>query len=256
MKLKTLNNKNRFIKNFTKQQNNSDFIIDSLSSIKEYLKFKPESIIKIRYAKHKASQLNNIFKNAVRSNVPIELIKNPQQEPHLYAKITVTPKDFNYLIKDIKTNPDINFIIALDHVQDPANVGAIVRSAAFFNIKYILIPSQRQATITQTVVNTSMGGLALVELVIVNNIVRALTQLKEYGFWVLGADMQGEPCENLCGFYDKIVLVLGNENKGLSPLVIKKSDKLIKISTNISKLDSLNVSVAAGILMYSLKTKR
>ncbi len=139
-------------------------------------------------------------------------------------------------------------VLALDHVQDPRNLGAITRSAGFFGIRSIVVPERRQVLLTQASVATAQGGFAVSDLVCAVNLPRALRELKDQGYWVIGATMDGEPAPKLVGVYDKVVLVLGAEETGLSRGVAELCDRKVGIQ-GAGQLDSLNVSVATGILL-------
>lgn len=141
-------------------------------------------------------------------------------------------------------------VLVLDHITDPRNLGAIVRSASFFGIAYVIAAKDRQVGITQGAVNTAQGGFAWTHLVQVANVPRVLETLKESGFWVAGADMKGEPLIRVAGKYERCAYVLGSEDKGISDLVRKRCDLIVSIPGG-GALESLNVSVAASILMYA-----
>lgn len=141
-------------------------------------------------------------------------------------------------------------VLALDHLQDPRNVGALIRSAAFLGVKYVMMPRDRQVGLTGAVVHCSRGGLGHVQVVEVRNLARALELVKKHGYWVIGADMDGEDVAEVGGMYEKSVLVLGHEGSGLSPLMRRKCDRIVKVSG--AHISSLNVSVAGGILMRDL----
>lgn len=142
-------------------------------------------------------------------------------------------------------------LLLLDGITDPQNLGAILRSADQFGVDLVLIPQRRSAKESPLVHTISAGASAWVNTVSVVNLVRAMEQLKEYGFWIYGADMEGDPLwgARLGG---KSALVLGSEGKGISALVKKKCDALLKIPTT-GHIDSLNVSVATGIMLYEYR---
>lgn len=144
-------------------------------------------------------------------------------------------------------------LVMLDHLQDPRNMGAIVRSGAFFGVPFIFLPQNRQAGIGDAMVRCSRGGLGYVRLVQVVNLERTLVALQSMGYWVVGADMMGEDVSEVQGVYDKLVLVLGSEGRGVSRLLRQRCDRMVRISGIGQKEGaSLNVSVAAGILMRDL----
>lgn len=142
-------------------------------------------------------------------------------------------------------------ILVLDHIQDPRNYGAIIRTAAYFGVKHIIVATDRQADITPTVIHCARGGIGYVKIIQVVNVARVLDQLKALGYWVLGADMGGEDYELIQGFYAHAALVIGNEGHGLSATIRKKCDRIIRIAGG-GGFHSLNVSVACGILMSAL----
>ena len=115
----------------------------------------------------------------------------------------------------------------------------------------MIAPRTRQVMLTEASVGTSQGAFALTDLVLVPNLVRALEILKELGYWILAADGEGEAFQKTVGMFEKVVLVLGAEQEGVSALVKKKADKLIGITGAQRAVESLNVSVAAGILLQS-----
>lgn len=144
-----------------------------------------------------------------------------------------------------------NFIVMLDHLEDPHNLGAIIRTCESAGIKSIIIPKDRSVQVNGTVMKVSSGALERVNVAQVNNLVNAINTLKDNGFFIYGADMSGRDYKTN-KYPDKVVLVIGNEGSGLSKLVKDNCDELIKIKM-IGEINSLNASVAAGILMYGIK---
>lgn len=142
-----------------------------------------------------------------------------------------------------------NLILALDQVEDPGNLGALMRSAAAFKAAGIIVPRDRTAPLTPAAVKASAGASENMPLVRVVNLRRALDTMRDYGFWMVGAE--GGESENLFDFSfpDKTVLVLGSEGRGLSPLIKKNCDFLLSIPQETALVSSLNVSVAGGIIM-------
>jgi 23S rRNA (guanosine2251-2'-O)-methyltransferase len=145
-------------------------------------------------------------------------------------------------------------VLALDGVTDVHNLGALLRSADLFCLDAVIIPERRSAKDSGIVAKISSGASAFVPLFEVTNLVRGLTALKDAGFWIYGADMDGEsaPEAKLAG---NAVLVMGSEGKGLSRLVRETCDQLIRIPTG-GHVDSFNVSVAGGILMYETRRQQ
>lgn len=146
------------------------------------------------------------------------------------------------------------FIIVLDKIEDPHNLGAIIRTAECTGAHGVIIPERRSAGLSYTVEKTSAGALEYMPVVRVKNISAVLQKLKDKGIWVYGADMDGEHYKKV-NFDGAVALVIGNEGKGISPLVAKDCDVIVSLPMK-GKINSLNASVAAGILMYEIADKR
>ncbi len=146
------------------------------------------------------------------------------------------------------------FIIVLDKIEDPHNLGAIIRTAECAGAHGVIIPERRSAGLSYTVEKTSAGALEYMPVVRVKNISAVLQKLKNKGIWVYGADMDGEHYKKV-NFDGAVALVIGNEGKGISPLVAKDCDVIVSLPMK-GKINSLNASVAAGILMYEIADKR
>ncbi len=142
------------------------------------------------------------------------------------------------------------FVLILDHLEDPHNLGAIIRSAEAAGIKYIILPKDRSVRINETVMKVSAGSLDRVSIILVNNIVNAIQELQKNDFFVYASVMNGKDYRSV-SYSSKKALIIGNEGKGIHQLVQKKSDELISIPMN-GKINSLNASVAAGILIFHM----
>lgn len=146
------------------------------------------------------------------------------------------------------------FIILLDNIEDPHNLGAIIRTANLAGAHGVIIPKNRAVGLTATVARTSAGALNYTPVAKVTNLGRTIDDLKEQGIWFACADMDGQPMysQNLTG---PIGLVIGNEGEGVSRLVRQKCDYVCSIPMK-GDIDSLNASVAAGVLMYEVVRQR
>jgi 23S rRNA (guanosine2251-2'-O)-methyltransferase len=145
-------------------------------------------------------------------------------------------------------------ILVLDSITDPHNYGAILRSADQFEVDLVIIPERKSVKETDIVSITSAGASSYINQVTVPNVSRALDFLKGKNFWVYGADMDGTAAHR-CELKGKIVLVMGSEGKGIRALVKEKCDIHIKIPVR-GHIDSLNVSVATGILLYEIRRQQ
>jgi len=144
--------------------------------------------------------------------------------------------------------------LILDEITDPHNYGAILRSCDQFGVDIVISRNRRNAKHAGVISQTSAGAVSWVPQAEVPNLVRAVGQLKDAGFWIYGADMKGEPVyeKDLRG---RAALVLGGEGSGISRLLKESCDGLIGIPSR-GKIDSLNVSVAAGVLLYEVVRQR
>lgn len=233
------------------------YVVEGVAAIREYLRHRPASVLKI-FAKERALR-------AVKeefSGFKCEITSVPDADPEslpptpAWAHVKHDSVDWTTFIERISSSKksENNLILVLDHISDPRNLGAIVRTAAFFGIRHVVVPEKRQVLLTQASVNTAQGGFALTDLVVVVNVSRALEELKHNDYWILGAAMGGEDVTRVKGRFERQVLVLGAEDKGISQHVLGRCDVQVAIPGAVKSLDSLNVSVAAGILIHGLFT--
>lgn len=158
------------------------------------------------------------------------------------------------ILKRAEERGEKPFVIILDEIEDPHNLGSIIRSAELSGAHGIIIPKRRNVGLTPVVYKAAAGALEHMLVAKVTNINAAIEVLKNNNIWVYGAHMEGESCitADLSG---AVALVIGSEGKGISKLTKEKCDKLIKIPM-VGEINSLNASVAAGIIMYEVMKTR
>lgn len=157
-----------------------------------------------------------------------------------------------YSLNEIMTpNP---FFVMLDHITDPHNFGAIIRTCEAAGVDAIIIPKDRSVTINSTVMKTSAGTLSKMKICMVNNINDTIKKLKNNGVWIVGTDMVGTDYKTIDA-NEPICLIIGNEGDGISRLVSENCDYMATIPMK-GEVNSLNASVAAGIIIFELSTKR
>ena len=139
-------------------------------------------------------------------------------------------------------------IVMLDGIEDPHNLGAIMRSADVFEASGIILPKHNSVTLNATVAKTSAGAINYVPVAVVNNLNQAIKELKEEGFWIVSTDGSATISYSSIKYDFPVVVVIGSEGKGVSSLVLKNSDYIVKIP-QFGHVNSLNASVAAGILL-------
>ena len=144
-----------------------------------------------------------------------------------------------------------SLILILDGITDPQNLGSLIRTALCFGAAGLVIPENRAAPVTPSVIKASAGAALHLPIAQVVNISRTIDRLKEEGFWIYGTDAGGSEGLSSQNYGNYVGLVLGSEGKGIRPLVRKKCDVLISIPMT-GRLDSLNVSVAGGIMLYEI----
>ena len=163
--------------------------------------------------------------------------------------------DFYVDLKDIINDNEADFIVILDHIEDPHNFGAIIRTSECAGVDYIIVPKKGNVEVNSTVMKTSAGALTNEKICIVPNLNNTIDALKKAGYWVVGTDADGEDYTKI-NYEGKVALVIGSEGYGLKELVRKSCDFIASIPMK-GKVNSLNASVAAGIMIYEvLKTRK
>ena len=174
----------------------------------------------------------------------------------LHQGIILNVKDFETVSLDNILNNDSKYplIVMLDHLEDPHNFGAIIRSCEALGVDGIIIPNDRSVDINGTVIKTSAGAIQYMKIAKVSNLVNTIKVLKDKGYWIIGTDMNGTSYNDMK--YDMpICLVIGNEGKGMSRLVKESCDYVVSIDM-VGKTNSLNASVATGIMMAKIQNSR
>ena len=146
-------------------------------------------------------------------------------------------------------------ILILDSIQDPHNVGAILRTAECSGVNGVIITKHNSAPITQTVVKTSAGATEHLMIAQVNNLSQIIDELKKNGFWIVGSSLENAKDYTTVDYNLPIALIVGNEEKGIRRLTAEKCDFLVKIPMT-GKIQSLNVSVATGVLLFEIMRSR
>ena len=159
--------------------------------------------------------------------------------------------DFDYIKNIDKENP---VIVMLDHLEDPHNFGAIIRTCEALGIDGIIIPNDRNVGINATVVKTSAGAIYNIPIIRVANLTSTIEKLKDMGYWIVGTDMDGEDYTNI-DYNMPVCLVIGNEGKGMSKIISDNCDYIVRIPM-VGKINSLNASVSCGIVLAQIVNSR
>ena len=163
--------------------------------------------------------------------------------------------DYQYSNINTFLNKNEEKVVILDHIEDPHNLGAIIRTCEAAGIKSVIIPKDRQVQVNATVMKTSVGTLDNVNIVQVTNLSNTIDKLKENGYWIVGTALKDSVDYRDIDYTGKIALIVGNEGTGISNLVMKKCDFIAKIPM-YGETNSLNASVATGIMIYEKSRNR
>lgn len=244
--------------NRNKRRANRDRVADdscqigSWTSLKECMGSDLVTISRIQIKSNQRDKLTEIIGDA--PNIPISY--NEELSSPFLADIAIKTFSEDELLVALSKKTQATILI-MDQVSDTRNFGAIARSAVFFGIRWIVVAQDRQAPISTATLATAQGAFAHARVATVVNISRFLDRIKkEAEFWVVGTAMDGEPLQNVVGEYKKVALIMGNEENGMRNLTRKKCDRVVSIPTREKTIDSLNVSVAAGVAMYALTSTR
>ena len=239
--------------------------ISGIHSVKESILNNRGSIIEIWPVRGKTStRIKEIIDLAEKFNIPVfekaNSILNNILPGTNHQGIAALIESFEYTdIKELMaftgSTKGRTLLIAIDHITDEGNLGAILRTAAFFGVHGIILPKDRSAKISEGVIKRSSGGYAHVPVSLVVNLARAIDMFNESGFWIIGTSGTGK--ESIYGFdwRGDILLVLGNEEKGVSPSILKRCHQTLKIPSS-GNIDALNVSVATGVILSEISRQR
>lgn len=169
------------------------------------------------------------------------------RQPAVYA-------DADELVETV-SRAESALCLILDGIEDPHNLGAIIRTAECAGVDGVFIPERRAAGLNETVAKTSSGAVEFVDVARVTNINKLIDRLKEHGFWIIGACGTADKSHTTWDWNQKCALVMGSEGSGLHRLTAEKCDVLVKIPM-YGRIDSLNVSVAAGVLLFEARRQR
>ena len=207
--------------------------------------------------------LQSVIRTAKKTDTIINFVSkdrlNKYAEGDKHQGVVAMAAAYNYAeVDDIlnvaKEKDESPFIIVLDDIEDPHNLGAIIRTANQAGAHGVIIPKRHAVGLTATVARTSAGAINYTPVAKVTNISRTIEELKEKGIWFACADMSGELMYD-CNLTGAIGLVIGSEGNGVSRLVKEKCDFVVKIPM-FGQIDSLNASVAAGVLSYEIVRQR
>lgn len=172
----------------------------------------------------------------------------------MHQGIIVNVPDYEYASIDDFIYKESALVVILDHLEDPHNLGAIIRTCEAAGVDGIIIPKDRSVEVNATVIKVSTGAINHMNVARVTNLSRTIEELKKVGFWIVGSDMNGTSYDEI-DYKGKVAIVIGNEGNGMSRLVRESCDFIASIPM-IGTTNSLNASVATGILVYEAVKQR
>jgi 23S rRNA (guanosine2251-2'-O)-methyltransferase len=237
--------------------------IYGINSVAEALKARGRAFEWVGVAKERHDlRLQRIIEESRKQGVPVRFVPRPELDrmaghnAHQGVVAVTSAKQYNDLDDVVEAKRSrYSLVVVLDGVEDPHNLGAILRTADAAGANGVVIPERRAAGVTGTVTKASAGASEHLPIAKVTNIARTLEDLKSRNLWIVGLDERGPQSYESLDYQMDCAVVLGAEGKGLHDLVAKKCDFLVSIPM-LGKVPSLNVSVAAGVVLYEIVRQR
>jgi 23S rRNA (guanosine2251-2'-O)-methyltransferase len=248
---------------------NKDLFVWGIHPVLEALKALPHCVKEIFVEKgRKGLRLEELLEVAQQNRISVTLGQATSEGTHrkagpseyersqgVSARIVLPTLSLEELLGKLKTIETPPLILALDSIQDPHNLGAIIRSAVAAGVNGLILPKDRSASITSTVIKVSAGAAFHLDICRVTNLVSSFKVLKKEGIWIFGTAKDSSQAVYETDLTVPACLVIGSEGKGLRPLVAEHCDMYISIPMQ-GLLDSLNASVAAGIILFETVRQR
>jgi 23S rRNA (guanosine2251-2'-O)-methyltransferase len=233
--------------------------INRLNPLLETLRRSPDRVNKVFVQKeHGPQRIGEVIREAKSRGIPVVFVPKIRLDriaPHHQGVLAeVSPKAFASL-EDVLAGPGVPFLVILDEVEDPQNLGAVVRSADGAGATGIVLPERRSAGLTEVVATVSAGALDRMPVARVPNLVRALEDLRQRGVWLVGAEGRAEGLWYEFDYTQPVAIVLGSEGRGLRPLVRRTCDKVLSIPL-AGAVSSLNVAAAAAVFLFEVARQR
>lgn len=211
-----------------------------------------------------AGPLSEIINLAREKNIPIQMVERTNLDklnpgaPHQGVVAYAAAKEYvevEDILEIARARGEDPFIVMLDEINDPHNLGAILRTVDAAGAHGVIIPQRRSVALTSTVAKASAGAVEYVPVARVTNLDQTIRQLKNQGIWVVGADMEGPQIHWKAKLTGPLLLVIGGEGKGIGRLIKERCDMLVRLPM-AGRVGSLNASVAAALLVYEVVRQR
>jgi 23S rRNA (guanosine2251-2'-O)-methyltransferase len=234
--------------------------IYGVHAVFEALASKSRPIERIHIAREThTARLQQILELARERNIPVRkeerAVLDRMAAGGTHQGIIAVSSALEYADFETLFNSDRALVVVLDGVEDPHNLGAVVRTAEACGASGVLVPERHSAPLSTTVTKASAGASAYVPIVRARNLVNAMDEMKERGLWIVGVDPAAGQDWTSFDYKVPVAIVLGGEHKGLRRLVREHCDVLVRLPM-LGKIDSLNISVAAGVVLYEAVRQR
>ena len=232
--------------------------ISRLNPLLEAVKSSPPRVNKILILRGRQQRrIHEIIRIARANHIPLITVPKKRLDKiaqnHQGAIALLSPKEYTPL-SSLLSSP-VPFLVLLDGIADPQNLGAIIRSAEGAGVDGIILPERRAVGLTEAVFSVSAGAVEHVKIARVRNLARTMDALKKQGIWLVGAEGRGEEYWYEFDYNLPLGLVLGSEGRGLRPLIRQKCDKILSIPL-FGQINSLNVASAASVFIYEVVRQR
>jgi len=240
--------------NLTKDQE----LVCGINAVKEIISIRPSSVTTLFIEDDKGKRIQELDQLAKQNNIEVVLQdssffqKNFSEMNHQSVAIICHKRleENENFLENLFEKKNLLLLI-LEHITDPHNVGACIRTAAAAGVDAIIVPKNRSCHLTPTVRKISSGGAELIPFVVVTNIVRTINKLQSEGVMIYGTDMKASKLHNEITYGDKSALIIGSEDKGLKRLTLENCDEIIKVNMP-GRIESLNASVSTGIMLFQM----
>ena len=246
-------------------QKEAPHLIPGFHGVRESLRMGRVRVEEIWVAKgRKSARTDEILRIAEKRGIPVRFKKSGEISailPNISHQGIVALaelfaySDFEKLTELALQKKDHALLIATDHITDEGNLGALIRAAAFFGAHGLILPKKRSAGISANVLKRSSGACMHLPISRIVNLGRALDRLRKKGYWVIGTSERGSESVYQFDWNRNLVLLLGNEQRGLSQSVRKRCDQIVKVPS-FGNVDSLNVGVAGGVILSEICRQR
>ena len=240
--------------NLTKDQE----LVCGINAVNEIISIRPSSVTTLFIEDDKGKRIQELDQLAKQNNIEVVLQdssffqKNFSEMNHQSVAIICHKRleENENFLENLFEKKNLLLLI-LEHITDPHNVGACIRTAAAAGVDAIIVPKNRSCHLTPTVRKISSGGAELIPFVIVTNIVRTINKLQSEGVMIYGTDIKASKLHNEITYGDKSALIIGSEDKGLKRLTLENCDEIIKVNMP-GRIESLNASVSTGIMLFQM----